>query len=304
MAVTVAEGLLTPDAEGKAAVLTVEYPEGDDVNFYLKNADGKYVTSAQSGNGMYLLEEPNDYSLWYLQVLDETSGNVGIRNTNANFNGNKNQALEYYSGFTTYGWKDNNAAYVFQLYVYGPIETAPAPTPDPNPDPDPEPTDVYELSAELATGDQVVIYNAGNGKAVKSEMSGYYVAGSDVTVAESKITDPAAELIWTVTVNEDGTCTFRQGDKVLAAGQTVKDADAGTYYNNLYLTEADHTVNWTLETCSEANSSYTLYADALVSQYGHVYLEWYGNKTAFSAYDTSADRVTEANFGFQFYVKN
>ena len=63
-------------------------------------------------------------------------------------------------------------------------------------------------------------------------------------------------------------------------------------------------MNWTLETCSEANSSYTLYADALVSQYGHVYLEWYGNKTAFSAYDTSADRVTEANFGFQFYVRN
>ena len=117
VAVTVADGVLTPDADDKAAVLTVEYPAGDEVNFYLKNADGKYITSAPTGNGMYLVDTPTEYSLWYLQVLDETAGNVGVYSTNAAFNGNKNQALEYYSGFTTYGWRDNNNAYIFQLYV-------------------------------------------------------------------------------------------------------------------------------------------------------------------------------------------
>ena len=117
VAVTVADGVLTPDEDGKAAVLTVEYPEGDEVNFYLKNADDKYITSAPTGNGMYLVDTPTEYSLWNLQVLDEATGNVGIRSTNAAYNGNKDQALEYYSGFTTYGWRNNNNAFIFQLYV-------------------------------------------------------------------------------------------------------------------------------------------------------------------------------------------
>ena len=63
-------------------------------------------------------------------------------------------------------------------------------------------------------------------------------------------------------------------------------------------------IKWTAEVCNEANSSCVLYAGELTANYGHIYLEWYGSKTAFSAYDTSADRATEQNFGFQFYVKD
>ena len=101
-----------------AAVYTVEYPEGDSVNFRLKMADGKYLTSAPTGNGMSFEESPNEYSLWYLEVLNAEAGTVVVHSTNAAYNDNKNQALEYYSGFTTYGYKgDQDSKYVFQIYA-------------------------------------------------------------------------------------------------------------------------------------------------------------------------------------------
>ena len=41
-----------------------------------------------------------------------------VHNTNAAYNNNKNQALEYYDGFTTYGYKGNqDSRFVFQIYV-------------------------------------------------------------------------------------------------------------------------------------------------------------------------------------------
>ena len=115
VSVTPVEGMLEP-ATG-VAVYTVEYPEGDSTNFYLKMANGKYLTTGATGNSMSFEDSPNEYSLWYLQVKDADAKTVFVRSTNAAYQeGNKNQALEYYNGFTTYGWKDN-VNYVFQLYV-------------------------------------------------------------------------------------------------------------------------------------------------------------------------------------------
>ena len=122
--VTVEGKILTPAADGTTGVYTVEYVKDgetvDPVNFLLRAEDGTYLTSAAAGNSMSFETTANEYSQWYLQVLDETAGTVGVRSTNAAYNGNKNQALEYYSGFTTWSWKDNNDAYIFQLYVKGP----------------------------------------------------------------------------------------------------------------------------------------------------------------------------------------
>ncbi len=120
--VTVAEGVLTRDAEGKAEVFTVKFT--DETSFTLQAADGTYLTTAAKGNGMSMETEPNDYSLWNLKVLDAAEGTVAVYSTNASYNGtNKDQALEYYNDvITTYGWRDNNNAYLFQLYVYGEIK--------------------------------------------------------------------------------------------------------------------------------------------------------------------------------------
>lgn len=154
--------------------------------------------------------------------------------------------------------------------------------------------EAWNLVPEIHDGDVVVIYNAGNQKAVKAEMSGYYMSGYDIAAENGVINKPDAAICWTVTENDDGTYTFRNGEHVLAA------AKSGSY-NNLYLTETDHSIKWTLVSLNSANNSYVAYAPELASNYGHVYLEWYGNKTAFSAYDTSEERATEQNFGFQFY---
>ena len=111
-------GMLEPGAG--TATFTVEYPEGDDVNFYLKLADGTYLTSGPTGNELKLEATPNEYSLWYLQVKSEDDGTVFVRSTNAVYGSGesaKPQALEYYNNaFTTYGWSDK-AAFIFQLYV-------------------------------------------------------------------------------------------------------------------------------------------------------------------------------------------
>ena len=70
----------------------------------------------------------------------------------------------------------------------------------------------YVKADTIATGDQVVIYNAGNGYAVACEMLGsYYLKPAAATVAENALTaDSFDKLVWTVTKNEDGTYSFKQ----------------------------------------------------------------------------------------------
>lgn len=80
--------------------------------FLFVDADGKYMTSGATGNSLSMTAEKNDYSLWY---FEKATDGFYVRSVNAAYNGNKNQALEYYGGFTTYGLQ-NNSIYVFNLY--------------------------------------------------------------------------------------------------------------------------------------------------------------------------------------------
>ena len=163
------------------------------------------------------------------------------------------------------------------------------------------PSGDFILTDAIKDGDQVVIYNAGSGKAVAAEMNGYYVAGLDVTPVDGTVSNPDAAIIWTVTANDNGTFTFKNGANELSADSSYNEAQGKTF-NNLYV-DAGHKNTWTLETCNADNNSFVVYNAEMSANYGHIYLEWYDAKTAFSAYDTSADRATEQNFGFQFYVK-
>ncbi len=101
------------------AVFTVSYV--DDVNFTLQLADGTYLTSPATGNGLSYTEEVTEYSYWYLAPIDGTDL-FNIMSTNAAYSGKKDQALEYYKGFTVYGLKDTDI-YKFQLFTI-PGETA------------------------------------------------------------------------------------------------------------------------------------------------------------------------------------
>ena len=154
----------------------------------------------------------------------------------------------------------------------------------------------YVKADTIATGDQVVIYNAGNGYAVAGEMLGsYYLKPAAATVAENALTaDSFDKLVWTVTKNEDGTYSFKQGtDTTLTMG-----TNNGKF--NLNLT-GDGAVKWDVETCNAENASYYMSGNGLTGQYGKVYMEYYAKYTAFSAYCTSTDRLTEKDFGMTFY---
>lgn len=154
----------------------------------------------------------------------------------------------------------------------------------------------YVKADTIATGDQVVIYNAGNGYAVAGEMLGSnYLKPAAATVAENALTaDSFDKLVWTVTKNEDGTYSFKQGtDTTLTMG-----TNNGKF--NLNLT-GDGAVKWDVETCNAENASYYMSGNGLTGQYGKVYMEYYAKYTEFSAYCTSTDRLTEKDFGMTFY---
>ena len=154
----------------------------------------------------------------------------------------------------------------------------------------------YVKADTIATGDQVVIYNAGNGYAVAGEMLGsYYLKPAAATVAENALTaDSFDKLVWTVTKNEDGTYSFKQGtDTTLTMG-----TNNGKF--NLNLTGSD-TAKWDVEVCNAENASYYMSGNGLTGQYGKVYMEYFARYDEFSAYCTSTDRLTEKDFGMTFY---
>ena len=164
--------------------------------------------------------------------------------------------------------------------------------------------DKYVKTTEIATGDQVVIYNAGNGYAVSSTiLSKYYLTPVTATVTENVLTaDSMDALVWTVTKNDDGTYTFVQGDKTLAMNTAV--VSNKTKYN--LNVSGNGYPNWTLTSCNAENNSYYMSTE-VTGDTVPVYLEYYlytnSNTSAttpeFSAFRTSS--ASEKNFGMTFY---
>ena len=152
---------------------------------------------------------------------------------------------------------------------------------------------VYEPVAAPEAGDTVIIYNAGNGAAISSEIkSNYYLTPVELSVNDGVITTEDKTVNWTVDV-KDGVYTFTQGDSTLTLGQ-----NNGKYNLNVV---ASGDTGWTLGDCNADNNSYYLYSSTVTGQYGNVYIEYYAKYTEFSAYCTSTDRLTEKDFGFVFY---
>ena len=174
------------------AQLKVSVKEG----VYTFALDGKYLTSGATGNSLSFADDAeSDLAKWTLE--QQADGTWYIRNVGAHYNGNYNQALEYYSGFTTYGLKDT-AAYKFEFYA------------EINRDP----------VSGLKTGDTVAIFNDGNGKAVTATASGNKLAATDAALGEDgKITGDGIAL-FTVTVDDNGLVTFVHDGKYLTTGAT------------------------------------------------------------------------------------
>ena len=155
---------------------------------------------------------------------------------------------------------------------------------------------VYTLTSSLSVGDEVILYNAGNKMALPAVTKGsYYLDGVSITPTGSTITTDDASIVWTVGKDSQGNYTFSQGSKVLSAYVS------GTH-KNISL-DATKETGWVLETCNAANSSFYIYNATLESSYGHVYIEWYPSYSEFTVYDTGASKLSETNFGFQFFKK-
>ena len=104
---SVANNKLTVSAD--MAVFTVQY-SGD--YFYLI-ADGKYLTSGETGNSLAMADSASDLALW---SLEEADGGFYIKNKAAAYNG-KSQYLEFYYSFTTYGFNaDKPNIYTFNFF--------------------------------------------------------------------------------------------------------------------------------------------------------------------------------------------
>ena len=184
--------------------------------------------------------------------------------------------LEWYAeknNWSSYGTiGSNEALFAQQLYLV-------ADTQEPG-----QPGQPEDPSAPLKNGDQVVIYNPANLKALSSEYSGFYNKGTDVTLANGKLSGYTKADIWTVGVNADGSYTFSTADG--------KKLSMDEKYSSTPLDKA-HT-GWSILPAATENCVY-------IQNVGRSsYLEWYAEKNNWSAFGTIGSN--EALFAQQLYL--
>ena len=155
--------------------------------------------------------------------------------------------------------------------------------------------DKYVKVETIADGDEVVAFNAGNGSALTSTpLATYFLSAVTASVKDDVLTaSSTGAIVWTVTKNDDGTFTFKQGEKALTAG-----ANKGKY--NLTGQGTPYT-NWDVVVCNAENHSYYLTVNGLENAY--VKHKVYNGTPEFSGEKVSAEKLTEKDFGFEFYKK-
>ena len=248
--------LLTLTEEMAQLLVTVEE------EVYTFTLDGKYLTSADTGNGLFFQEELTDCGKWTLEQKDD--GKFIIMNVGANYNGNYNQALEYYNGFTTYGVKETDI-YKMDFYLVSRAKQS-------------------GIVTELHEGDSIVIFNPAYGKALSTTYTGFYNNGTDVVLSDGKLTGFTEADIWTVGVNADGSYTFATAEgKKLAMGAS---------YTSTPLDEVNP--YWKVSPAATENCFY------IENTVRGAYLEWYESKGNWSSYYNIGSN--EALFAQMFYL--
>ena len=236
-----------------------------DGTYSFANADGKKL-SMDTGYTSTPLDKANNS--WKLTAVDGKDGTFYIDNTGRT----DKYRLQWYS-------KNNNwSAYTgtgdaFEQQLYLVIE---AETPDPEPTPEP--------SAVLKNGDKVVIYNPANLKALSTDYAGtYYNQGTDVTLAEGKLSGYTDADIWTVGVNADGSYTFSTADG--------KKLSMGAKFTSTPLDDVN--TAWQLEEAKTAGCYY------IKNAVRGNYIEWYADKGNWSSYSKIGDEALFAQAFFK-----
>ena len=236
-----------------------------DGTYSFANADGKKLSMDTDYTSTPLDKANNS---WKLTAVDGKDGTFYIDNTGRT----DKYRLQWYS-------KNNNwSAYTgtgdaFEQQLYLVIETE---TPDPEPTPEP--------SAVLNDGDKVVIYNPANLKALSTDYAGtYYNQGTDVTLAEGKLSGYTDADIWTVGVNADGSYTFSTADG--------KKLSMGAKFTSTPLDDVN--TAWQLEEAKTAGCYY------IKNAVRGNYIEWYADKGNWSSYSKIGDEALFAQAFFK-----
>ena len=140
------------------------------------------------------------------------------------------------------------------------------------------------IVTSLSDGDTIVVFNPANGKALSTEYSGFYNKGTDVTLADGKLSGYTKADIWTVGVNADGTYTFSTSEG--------KKLSMGASYGSTPLDDVN--TAWNVTAAKTENCFY------IQNAVRGNYLEWYADKSNWSSYGSIGSN--EALFAQQFYL--
>ena len=259
--VTLAEGKLTGYTD--ADIWTVGINE--DGTYTFSTGEGKKL-SMGTGFTSTPLDDVNQS--WKLNAVDGKEATYYIDNTGRT----DKYRMQFQEKFGTWSaYTGTGDAFEQQLYLVVDSSTEPDPGPEPTP------------SALFKDGEQVVIYNPANMKALSTEYSGFYNKGTDVTLTNGTLTGYTDADIWTVGVNEDGTYTFSTSDG--------KKLSMGASYGSTPLDDVN--TAWNVTAAKTENCFY------IQNAVRGNYLEWYADKNNWSSYGKIGD---EALFAQQFYL--
>ena len=138
----------------------------------------------------------------------------------------------------------------------------------------------------IKAGDEVVIYNPANKKALSTTYDGYYNNGTDVTInSDGTLSGVTTNDVWTVGVDSDGNYTFSTADgKKLSMGESFASMPLD-----------DVNTGWTV-TAAATDGCYYI-KNAVRGNY----IEWYADKNNWSSYDNNSN---EALFAQKFWIVN
>ena len=241
------------------------------------NEDGTFTFAAKDGQKLSMdtgytstpLGKAND--TWKVTAVDGKDATYYIDNTGRT----DKYRLQWFTNNNNWSaYTGTGAAFEQQFYLV--VDSGE----EPDPDPDPEPTP----SALFKDGEQIVIYNPANMKALSTEYSGFYNKGTDVTLTNGTLTGYTEADVWTVGVNADGSYTFSTKDD--------KKLSMGASYGSTPLDDVN--TAWNVTAAKTENCFYIQNAAR-----GN-YLEWYADKSNWSSYGSIGSN--EALFAQQFYL--
>ena len=270
---TLENGTLTTDKT--AAVFTVGTNDEGQFTF---SADGKYLTSGETGNSLTMTETASEYSYW---TLEEQGDGWLVKNVSAQFKDSA-QYIEYYSGFTTYGLGSDLDIYTFQFFQADEVQ-------EPGGTTEPEGAELVETPAD---GDIVVIYYPTGEKIMGTESYTYTSSSGstkdelvalDGSLSEGLLTVPEGAAEFKVHVDENGHYTFQSDSGYL-------------YLDGTHVRLVEEQGDYTLFDLEKRDSGSFIKSTNAAHNEKPQYLEYYGSYFTCYGMGSNPDIYT-----FQFY---